>query len=244
LETENSELLPPLPEDWERALAVVAHPDDLEYGSASAVARWTSEGKSVSYVLVTSGEAGIDSLGPEEAGPLRAEEERASAAIVGVDAVEFLGHRDGMIEYGLGLRRDISAAIRRHRPEIVVTINHHSTWGGRSFNMADHRVVGLAVIDAARDAGNRWLFRELLDRGLEPWDGVRMVCVNGSPHPTHAVDVTGFLERGVDSLLAHRAYLDNLGEGFDARAFLESGASHMGRQAGVDHAVGFVVIDV
>jgi LmbE family N-acetylglucosaminyl deacetylase len=244
LEAENPELLQPLPEDWERALAVVAHPDDLEYGTASAIARWTSEGKTVSYLLVTRGEAGIDSIAPEEAGPLRAEEERASAAIVGVEEVEFLGHRDGMIEYGLDLRREIAAAIRRHRPEIVVTLNHHPTWGGRSFNMADHRVVGLAVIDAARDAGNRWVFRELLDQELEPWSGVRMVCINGSPHPTHAVDVTGFLDRGVESLLAHSAYLDNLGEGFDARAFLESGASHVGRRAGVEHAVGFEVIDL
>ena len=244
MEPDNSELLQALPQDWERALAVVAHPDDLEYGMASAVARWTSEGKSVSYVLLTSGEAGIDSMSPEEAGPLRAQEERSSAAIVGVEEVEFLGHRDGMIEYGLSLRRDIAAAIRRYRPEIMLTINHHPTWGGRSFNMSDHRAVGLAVIDAARDAGNRWVFRELIDQGLEPWNGVRMVCVNGSPHPTHAVDVTGFLDRGVDSLLAHHAYLDNLGEGFDARSFLESGASHVGRQAGVKHAVGFEVIDV
>jgi LmbE family N-acetylglucosaminyl deacetylase len=244
LEPDNSDLLQALPQDWERALAVVAHPDDLEYGVASAIARWTSEGKSVSYVLLTSGEAGIDSMSPEEAGPLRAQEERSSAAIVGVEEVEFLGHRDGMIEYGLGLRRDIAAAIRRYRPEIVVTLNHHPTWGGRSFNMSDHRAVGLAVIDAARDAGNRWVFRELIDEGLEPWNGVRMVCVNGSPHPTHAVDVTGFIDRGVDSLLAHHAYLDNLGEGFDARSFLESGASHVGRQAGVKHAVGFEVIDV
>lgn len=244
MEPDNSELLQALPQDWERALAVVAHPDDLEYGMASAVARWTSEGKTVSYVLLTSGEAGIDSMSPEEAGPLRAQEERSSAAIVGVEEVEFLGHRDGMIEYGLSLRRDIAAAIRRYRPEIMLTINHHPTWGGRSFNMSDHRAVGLAVIDAARDAGNRWVFRELIDQGLEPWNGVRMVCVNGSPHPTHAVDVTGFLDRGVDSLLAHHAYLDNLGEGFDARSFLESGASHVGRQAGVKHAVGFEVIDV
>ncbi|MDQ3660657.1 MAG: PIG-L family deacetylase [Actinomycetota bacterium] len=244
MQADNSELLQPLPEDWERALAVVAHPDDLEYGTASAIARWTSAGKLVSYLLVTSGEAGIDSMAPEECGPLRAEEERASAAIVGVEEVEFLGHRDGMIEYGLGLRTDIAAAIRRHRPGVVITLNYHSTWGGRSFNMADHRVVGLAVIDAARDAGNRWVFRELLDQGLEPWNGVRMVCVNGSPQPTHAVDVTGFLDRGIDSLLAHQAYLDNLGEGFDARAFLESGASHVGRQAGVEHAVGFEVIDL
>jgi hypothetical protein len=84
----------------------------------------------------------------------------------------------------------------------------------------------------------------LLEQGLEPWSGVRMVCLNGSPDPTHAVDVTGFIDRGVESLLAHRAYLDNLGTDFDARAFLESGASYVGKRAGVEHAVAFEVIEV
>jgi LmbE family N-acetylglucosaminyl deacetylase len=73
----------PMPEDWSRALAVVAHPDDLEYGAASAVARWTDQGKDVAYVLVTSGEAGIDGRDPAEVGPLREAEERAGAAVVG-----------------------------------------------------------------------------------------------------------------------------------------------------------------
>ena len=94
----------PVPETWERAVAVVAHPDDLEYGMASAIARFTGQGKQVSYVLVTSGEAGIDGLAPGECGPLRREEQRRSAAAVGVDHVEFLGHPDGSVEYGLGLR--------------------------------------------------------------------------------------------------------------------------------------------
>ena len=56
--------------------------------------------------------------------------------------------------------------------------------------MADHRNVGLAAIDAARDAGNRWVFPELLDEGLEPWNGARRIFVNASPFATHAVDVT------------------------------------------------------
>ncbi|MFQ6078115.1 MAG: PIG-L deacetylase family protein, partial [Thermodesulfobacteriota bacterium] len=63
--------LKPLSEDWDRALAVVAHPDDLEYGAASAIARWTSQGKQISYILVTRGEAGIDSVSPQGVGPLR-----------------------------------------------------------------------------------------------------------------------------------------------------------------------------
>jgi LmbE family N-acetylglucosaminyl deacetylase len=98
----------PVPEDWERGLAVVAHPDDLEYGLASGIARFTDQGKEVSYVLVTSGEAGIDGLNPDDCKPLREEEQRRSAAVVGVDQVEFLGHSDGAVEYGIGLRRDLA----------------------------------------------------------------------------------------------------------------------------------------
>jgi LmbE family N-acetylglucosaminyl deacetylase len=63
-----------MPEDWERMLAIVAHPDDLEYGAASAIARWTRAGKSVGYVVVTNGDAGIDGLPPREAGPIRVAE--------------------------------------------------------------------------------------------------------------------------------------------------------------------------
>ena len=91
----------PIPEDWTRAVAVVAHPDDLEYGVASAVARWTGQGKKVVYVLATRGEAGIAGMDPGRTGLLRVEEERRSAAVVGVSEVEFLSHEDGLVEYGL-----------------------------------------------------------------------------------------------------------------------------------------------
>jgi len=236
--------LKPLPEDWDRALAVVAHPDDLEYGAASAVARWTSQGKQVSYMLVTRGEAGIDSIPPEEAGPLREEEERKSARLVGVEAVEFLNYRDGTIEYGLPLRRDITRTIRRHCPDILITLNYHLTWNGAVLNMADHRRVGLAVLDAARDAGNRWIFPELLEEGLEPWNRVRMVCFGGSPRPTHAVDVTSFLDRGIDSLKQHRVYLENLSSVFDPEAFLRKMATETGNRLGCRFAVSFEVIEM
>ena len=121
------EPLEPIDENWTSALAVVAHPDDLEYGTAAAIARWTAQGKRIAYCLATSGEAGIDGMTPEEAGPLREQEERASAAIVGVDDVSFLGHPDGMLEYGLPLRRDIARAVRRTRPEIVITSNYRDS---------------------------------------------------------------------------------------------------------------------
>lgn len=129
-----TEQLEPMPTDWRRALAVVAHPDDLEYGCAAAIAGWTDQGREVAYLLATRGEAGIDALEPEECAPLREREQRASAAVVGVSGVEFLDHRDGVIEYGLPLRRDIAAAIRKYRPELVVTLNHRDTWGGVAWN--------------------------------------------------------------------------------------------------------------
>ncbi|MFC5805124.1 PIG-L deacetylase family protein [Streptomyces formicae] len=203
-----------MPDDWTRALAVVAHPDDLEYGCAAAVAGWTDAGKKVTYLLASRGEAGIDTIEPAVCGPLREREQRASAAVVGVSAVEFPGHRDGMIEYGTALRRDIAAAIRRHRPELIVTLNHRDTWGtgpGAPWNTPDHRAVGRAALDAAADAGNRWIFPELAaEQGLAPWDGVRWVAVAASATPTHAVDATAGLERSVRSLLEHRSYIEAL----------------------------------
>jgi LmbE family N-acetylglucosaminyl deacetylase len=93
-----SDQLQPMPADWQRALAVVAHPDDLEYGCSAAIASWTEAGREIAYVLATRGEAGIDSVAPAECGPLREREQRASAAAVGVSVVEFLDHRDGVPE--------------------------------------------------------------------------------------------------------------------------------------------------
>jgi LmbE family N-acetylglucosaminyl deacetylase len=236
--------LVPLPEDWQRALAVVAHPDDLEYGAASAVARWTSQGKQVQYLLMTRGEAGIDSMPPEEAGPLREAEERASARVVGVERVEFLGYADGVIEYGLPLRRDITRVIRRFRPEVLITVNHRLTWPHGALNMADHRWAGLAVMDAARDAGNRWIFPELLSEGFEPWRGVRLICVNASPQPTHGVDVTAFLDQGIASLREHRVYLEALGSEGEADAFLRQQAQEAGKRCGYQYAVDFEVLSL
>lgn len=230
----------PFPEEFERALAVVAHPDDLEYGGAAAIARWTAQGRTTTYLLVTRGEAGIDTLPPGECGPLREAEQRAAAAEVGVDVVEFLDHPDGLITYGVPLRRDIAAAIRRHRPEVVITGNHHDVFPGGFLNMADHRAVGQATIDAVRDAANRWLFPEI----GEPWSGVRQVLVMASPHNTHAVDIEETFDRGVASLRAHRAYLEALGGPMaDPEQFLrENAEADAARLPGARLATAFQVI--
>jgi len=240
-----SEPLEVVDESWSSALAIVAHPDDLEYGAASAVARWTAHGKRVTYCLATSGEAGIDAIEPERCGPLREEEQRASAAVVGVDVVEFLGYPDGTIEYGLPLRRDIARAVRRHRPDIVITGNYHDSWRPGAPNQADHIALGRAVLDGVRDAANRWVFRELLDERLEPWSA-RQVLVSGSPLASHAVDVSDHLDRGVASLQAHDQYLRGLGSNAmaDPQEFLESIARQTGTRFGTRFAVGFEVISL
>ncbi|MGW3985323.1 PIG-L deacetylase family protein [Streptomyces mirabilis] len=233
-----------LDENWSSALAVVAHPDDLEYGTAAAVARWTSQGKRVAYCLATRGEAGIDALSPDKAGPMREAEERASAAIVGVDTVEFMGHRDGVVEYGLALRRDVARAIRTHRPEVVITVNHHDTFGPGMLNQADHIAVGKAVLDGVRDASNRWVFPELAEDGLSPWQA-RMVVVAASPVATHGTDVGDYFDLGIASLRAHEVYLDGLGDHpmTDPEEFLESFARQTGARLGCARAVAFEVIE-
>lgn len=240
--TEDQGPLEPLPTDWTRALAVVAHPDDIEYGAAAAVARWVRDGKHVAYCLVTSGEAGIDTMPPEEAGPAREAEERASAAVVGVEEVSFLGYPDGVVEYSVELRRDLTRAIRRFRPDYILTTNFRDTFGGLMLNQSDHIAVGRAVLDAARDAGNRWIFREQIESdGLDPWKGVRAVWASGSPEATHGVDTTETFEVGVASLREHRAYLSALGDHSDPAVFLGEFSRQTGARLGTQYAADFEV---
>lgn len=231
--------LEPVPEDWERGLAVVAHPDDMEYGAAAAVARWTGQGKWIGYVLVTDGEAGIQSMPPEQVGPIRREEQIAGCREVGVTDVEFLGHPDGLVVEGLDLRADLVDVIRSHRPDVVLSINHRDSWGGPSWNHPDHRAVGRSLLDAVRDAANPWVFR---DRG-QAWSGVRFVAFSGSPTPTHAVDTTSTFDAGVRSLACHRAYLENLdGDMASPDDFLRGAAVAAGERLGVELAATFEVI--
>ena len=224
--------------DLRRVLAVVAHPDDMEYGGAAAVAQWTRRGAQVAYVLATSGEAGIDSMPPEQAGPVREAEQRLACAQVGVDDLRFLGCPDGTVEYGLPLRRAIAAEVRRHRPDTIVTASFREAWPGGMLNQPDHIAVGRAVVDAARDAGNRWVFPELSQNGLEPWNGVRTVLALASPQSTHAIDVGEGFAAGVASLQAHQAYLAGLGQQApDPADLLDRMLGGAGRRLGVRYAV-------
>lgn len=237
--------LKPLPEDWESALAIVAHPDDMEYGMSAAVARWTSQGKRVDYLLVTRGEAGIDTMPPEETIRVRAAEQRAACDAVGASDLEYLDHPDGTIHDTMQLRRDIAAAVRRHRPDVVLTTTPRDFFPGGMYNMADHRIVGYAVLDGVRDAANRWVFTDLTGpegEPLEAWGGVRFTAMGGSTEPSHAVDVTDSLDAGVASLRAHEAYLAALDWHPDPDEMIRSFANDAAPRFGGVPAIAFEVI--
>jgi LmbE family N-acetylglucosaminyl deacetylase len=122
---------------------------------------------------------------------------------------------------------------------VVLSINFRDSWGGPSWNHADHRAVGRALLDAVRDAGNPWVFRD----GGEAWDGVRFVAFSGSPSATHAVDVSDTFDAGVRSLAAHRVYLDNLGGTMASpEDFLRGAAEATGPRLGVELAASFELI--
>ena len=221
----------------ERVLIVVAHPDDAEYGPSAAVAEWTAAGIEVGYLLLTSGEAGMQRP-PEEAGPLRALEQRAAVEAVGAERLTILDFPDGVVEYGLPLRRAIAREIRAFRPDAIVCGSGalFVAWG---IDHADHRAAGLATIDAARDADNRWVFPELLTQeDLAPW-GARQLLLTGGD-PTHYVEIGPEAERrAVASLAAHEAYLADLPWHPAPADFVPGLLAGMGEAAGVPRAVTF-----
>jgi LmbE family N-acetylglucosaminyl deacetylase len=232
------DLLPALPDhEFRKVLCVVAHPDDVEYGTSSAIAKWTSQGVEVGYLLLTRGEAGMPNP-PEETARIRRGEQEAACAEVGVSSLEVLDHPDGVLQPSLDLRRDIARAIRRFQPDVVVTGSWEVEFVA-GLNQADHRVAGMACLDAIRDADNPWVFPELLEEGLEKWR-VRWFLVSGHTEPTHGVDVSGEpLTRGVASLEAHREYLGAI-EGHPAPSMIIPMVAAMGGQRlGVEHAVLF-----
>jgi LmbE family N-acetylglucosaminyl deacetylase len=224
--------------DFQRVLCVVAHPDDVEYGTSAAVAKWTEAGVDVAYLLLTAGEAGMQRP-PEETRPLRAGEQRAACDAVGVSDLTMLDHPDGMLVYSLDLRRDIARKIRQFKPDVVVT----GSWDVEfiaGLNQADHRAAGLACIDAVRDADNTWVFPELAaSEGLPKW-GTTWLLVSGDSRPTHGVDISGEpLERGIASLEAHGGYLGDIPGHPAPRDLITGFTTAQGKALGVANAVLF-----
>lgn len=200
-------------QDVQRVLCVLAHPDDVDFGSAGTVAGWVDSGIEVGYLLVTRGDAGGFDDTPRALMPaLREAEQRAAAAVVGVRHVEFLeGYRDGILTASIELRRDITAAIRRFRPDRVLTNSPLRRWdriAGPSH--PDHLAAGEATTCAVYpDARNPFTFEDL---GLPAWT-VREIWYSGGPDPDHLVDVTDTYDRKLKALRAHvsqTSHLDDL----------------------------------
>jgi LmbE family N-acetylglucosaminyl deacetylase len=186
----------PFPGDWESLLVLVPHPDDPEYGMAAAVAKWTAAGKTVRYALASRGEAGIEGMPPQQAGPLREAEQRRAAAIVGVhpvDGVDFWDFPDSDIRNTPALRAKITSVIAEVGPDVVVAIYGGTQFGPEAPNQRDHIEFAAAVTDAWDACENppRWLFQN-------------------DPEPTHVETVDGYLDAAVDSLAAHEVYLSVL----------------------------------
>ena len=225
---------------YSRVLVVAAHPDDIEWGMAGTVARWTAEGKQVTYLLITRGEAGNDdpNVTAAEAGAVREREQRAAAAAVGVTDVRFLDWADATVYYGPELRRAIARAIRQVRPEVVVTGQGTMFWGSGQPNHPDHRATTDATLDAVLDASLLRAFSELRDEGLEPWRGVKRVYLGGDPQADVAVDVTPTIEQAVQALQAHASYVGN----WDADHYLREQTAQNGGLWGMVHAEVYRVV--
>ncbi|MEV4759771.1 PIG-L deacetylase family protein [Micromonospora sp. NPDC049559] len=217
--------------DVRRALAVFAHPDDVDFGSAGTIATWVDEGIEVAYLIVTRGDAGgFDDTPRAEIPAIREREQRAAAAAVGVTRVDFLdGYADGALAPTLALRRDITAAIRRFRPDRVLTSSPLRRWEQLTGpSHPDHLAAGEATTCAIYpDARNPFAFPELLDEGLQPWV-VREVWYAGGPAPDHAVDITDRYDRKLAALRAHASQTAHLDLGTWLRDRLTTMAESLG----------------
>ncbi len=215
-----------------RALAVVAHPDDIDFGMAGTIARLTKDGVEVSYCLVTSGDAGGDSSTStnEERARQREAEQTAAAAELGVSDLTFLRYPDGRVEVTLELRRDIARVIRRCQPDLVLTQNPERNWERIFASHPDHMAAGEATLRAVYpDARNPHAFPELLDEGFEP-HVVPEVWVGGSV-AGFVVDVTDTIDRKIAALRRHES---QVGDRDDLEEMVRGWAGQNAERAGLE----------
>ncbi|WP_066369198.1 PIG-L deacetylase family protein [Herbidospora mongoliensis] len=226
-------------------LVVTAHPDDIDFGGAGAVAAFTDRGVEVVYLLATSGDAGgfdreTDGAGMAE---IRRAEQSAAAKSVGVSDVRHLGYPDGAVEATLALRKDITRVIRQVRPELVITSTPERNYARLGPSHPDHRAVGSAALDAVYpDARNPYAFPDLLtEEGLEAWT-VKEVWMIGTPTPNHWVDITATVDRKIAALRAHESQTGHMAdlEGM-VKGFLSANAAGAGLPEGT-YAEAFHVI--
>ena len=204
-------------EKVERALVVVAHPDDVDFGAAGTIATWTDEGIEVTYCIVTDGDAGgfDPAVAREAIGSIRQDEQRAAAKEVGVTDVRFLGYPDGRLAATFELRRDLSRVIRQVRPQRLMMQSPEINWERMPASHPDHRAVGESTLCAVYpDARNPFTHVELArDEGLDAWTVHDVWVMAAGQGANRWVDVTDTFERKVAALRRHvsqTSHMDDL----------------------------------
>lgn len=225
----------------ESAMAIVAHPDDIEYSCAGTLARWARAGARISYVLCTSGDVGIDEPGMTraQATAIREAEQHEAAKIAGVSEVVFLREPDGMLLPTLELRKKLVREIRRFQPEVVVCGDPTIVWAGADYiNHPDHRAAATAALDAVFPAaGQPNLFEELEQEGfmahkprkvyVTTWDGA---------------DVYVNIEETIDvKIQALRAHISQMRD-WDPEKLIREWASNSATGKEMEYAEGFRVV--
>jgi LmbE family N-acetylglucosaminyl deacetylase len=224
----------------ESAMAIAAHPDDLEFGFAGTAARWAKAGSRISYVICTSGDVGIAEPGMTraKATEIREAEARAAVKIVGVNEVVFLREPDGLLEATLQMRKKLVREIRRFKPEVVVCSDPTVLWEDNYINHPDHRAAGLAAVDAVFPAaGQPNLFEELEEEGLKAHK-VRKVYVVGYRQSEIYVDITETIDLKVAALGAHASQMKD----WDYNKYLRERASKLAAGKEMEYAETFRVI--
>ena len=223
-------------DNFSRAMVVVAHADDAEWGCAGTVARLCAEGWDVAYVICTDGSKGSDDpdMTVEKLVKMREEEQREAARVLGLSRVFFLGYPDAYLQSTLELRKDISRAIRTHRPDVLICMNPVRNLDGAGYiDHPDHFASGDAAMGAVYPAArDRMTFPELLtEEGLEPHK-VREVWVMGRTEPDHVIDVTDHIETAVAALRAHRSQVSPE----SADRYMKEWRRRDGNRIGVEYA--------
>ncbi|MCI0549153.1 MAG: PIG-L family deacetylase [Candidatus Rokubacteria bacterium] len=221
----------------QRVMVVTAHPDDSEYGAGGTVAKLTREGKAVVYVILTNGDKGSGdrSMTPERLVPIRAEEQRNAARVLGVDTVDLLGFPDGELEDTRETRMAVAAAIRRHRPDLIICQNPNRT-KHPYVSHRDHRVAGGITLDCVYPlARDHMAFPELLAQGLEP-HRVKEVHVMAWDDPDLVVDITDTMDLKLKALACHASQISDVA-GMEQR--VRARAAELGRAQGVGFAETF-----
>lgn len=187
-------------------LVIVAHPDDPEFFCGGTIAKWCAEGHRVSYVLVTGGQKGSDvpDMTPEKLVAMRKIEQVEAAQILGVSDVKFLSYIDGELSNTLALQRDIAREIRRHQADIIVTTDPQTLhYGSLRVNHNDHRIMGIAVCDAAFPAANnRMYYPELLAEGFEMHQP-KEIYFTGPVMPNTLVDISAYVPTKIAAIKKH-----------------------------------------